>query len=224
MRFFVRPMQLEDIPQAAGVERECFPTGWIATPFKRELRNRIAAYLVACEARDPQRAAAEAGVSSSGEELAGPPPKGLLARFGALLGRRPSRGAGISRHRQHVVGFLGVWFMVDEAHITAVGVRERYRRLGVGELLLLAGLEVAIPRGARVATLEVRTSNRAAQKLYEKYGFQSAGLRKGYYSDNREDALIMTTGPVNTPEYAARLETLRRDHAARWGASVRQVG
>jgi ribosomal-protein-alanine N-acetyltransferase len=74
-----------------------------------------------------------------------------------------------------------------------------------------------------VATLEVRMSNQAAQKLYEKYGFKPAGVRKGYYTDNREDALIMTTSPINTPEYAALLETLRRDHAARWGASVRLV-
>ena len=83
--------------------------------------------------------------------------------------------------------------MVDEAHITTFAVDPRWRRRGVGERLLLALLDLSLARGAREATLEVRLSNMPARQLYEKYGFRPVGIRPRYYSDNGEDALIMTT-------------------------------
>ncbi len=220
MGYFARPMRAEDVAQVAQVERECFPTGWIATPFRRELKNRMAAYLVACEARDPGHAEAEARglpVALDARPKAG----GFGARLMSLFKSEPAPPPELV---QRIVGFLGIWFMVDEAHITAIGVKERCRRAGIGELLLLAALEKAVLRGGRVATLEVRVSNRGAQALYEKYGFKPAGVRKGYYTDNREDALIMTTEAIPTPEYQRRLQELRRGHAARWGPSVRIAG
>ena len=89
--------------------------------------------------------------------------------------------------------------MVDEAHITTFAVHPAWRRQRIGERLLLAFLDVAIERGAHEATLEVRLSNLPARKLYEKYGFRPVGLRPRYYSDDNEDALIMTTEALTDP-------------------------
>jgi ribosomal-protein-alanine N-acetyltransferase len=117
-----------------------------------------------------------------------------------------------------VDGFLGLWFMVDEGHIVTVAVRQSRRRHGIGELLLLAAFDLAESKGLHVLTLECRVSNTAAQALYEKYGFERVGIRKRYYTDNNEDAVIMTTPSTEDPTYAARIEDLRRRHAERWGA------
>ncbi len=108
-----------------------------------------------------------------------------------------------------IVGFAGMWLMLDEAHVTTFAVDPAWRRQRVGEHLLLALLDEAIRLGAREATLEVRLSNLGARRLYEKYGFQPVGLRPHYYSDDGEDALIMTTAPFEAPTMTARLEQLR---------------
>ncbi|WP_064091180.1 ribosomal protein S18-alanine N-acetyltransferase [Rossellomorea aquimaris] len=92
---------------------------------------------------------------------------------------------------QRVVGYCGVWLVVDEAHITNVAVLPSYRGLGLGEDLMRRIMDIAKEVGARVMTLEVRVSNQAAQHLYRKLGFQDGGIRKRYYSDNQEDALVM---------------------------------
>ena len=92
--------------------------------------------------------------------------------------------------------------MVDEAHITTFAVHPRWRRQRIGERLLLALLDLARDRHAREATLEVRLSNLAARRLYEKYGFRPVGIRPRYYSDNGEDALIMTTEPLGSAGHA----------------------
>lgn len=113
-----------------------------------------------------------------------------------------------------VVGFAGLWLMVDEAHITTFAVHPAWRRRGIGERLLVAALDVAIDRGAREATLEVRLSNVAARRLYEKYGFRPVGLRPRYYTDDGEDALIMTTEPLASPPMRARLAERRAALAA----------
>ncbi|MBI3744696.1 MAG: ribosomal protein S18-alanine N-acetyltransferase [Chloroflexi bacterium] len=222
MGYFVRPMRLEDTPQVSQIERECFPTGWTATPFRRELRNRIASYLVAVEARDPFRADAEAREALSREDMPLKLPslgKRLGDAIAHILGRQqPELPSGIP---QRVAGFVGVWFMADEAHVTVIGTGNHWRRQGIGELLLLAAIEMSRVRQAHVVTLEVRASNTIAQALYEKYGFNAVGVRKGYYTDNREDAVIMTTDPIAAIDYEARLTALRLDHEQRWGSSVR---
>jgi len=89
-----------------------------------------------------------------------------------------------------------MWLMVEEAHITTIAVDPAYRSEGIGELLLLALLEQAEDLGAGEATLECRVSNYIAQRLYRKYTFRDAGIRKRYYSDDGEDALIMTSEPL----------------------------
>ncbi len=121
----------------------------------------------------------------------------------------------VARHGDRIVGFAGVWLMVDEAHITTFAVRKAWRRQGVGERLLLALLALAVARGAREATLEVRPSNHPARRLYEKYGFAVVGLRPRYYSDDNEDALIMTTDQLDGRQMRDRLARLRAEVAKR---------
>jgi ribosomal-protein-alanine N-acetyltransferase len=110
-----------------------------------------------------------------------------------------------------VVAYGGIWLMVDEAHITTFAVHPAWRRRRIGEQLLLALLDLAVARHAREATLEVRLSNLAARKLYEKYGFRPVGVRPRYYSDDGEDALIMTTEPLDTEGMRSRIARLRAD-------------
>ncbi len=112
----------------------------------------------------------------------------------------------------YIIGFAGLWLLVDEAHITNIAVREKHRRQGIGETLLIAIIELAGELGANSMTLEVRASNTEAQKLYAKYGFVKVGLRRGYYTDNREDAVLMTLEGVRSVEVKKRLESLKRAH------------
>jgi ribosomal-protein-alanine N-acetyltransferase len=121
----------------------------------------------------------------------------------------------VARHGDRIVGFAGVWLMVDEAHITTFAVRKTWRRQGVGERLLIALLALAEARGAREATLEVRPSNHPARRLYEKYGFAPVGVRPRYYSDDNEDALIMTTDRLDGRQMRDRLAGLRAAVAKR---------
>ena len=115
----------------------------------------------------------------------------------------------VARVDERVVGYGGMWLMVDEAHITTFAIHPAWRRQRIGERLLLAFLDLAIDRGAHEATLEVRLSNLAARRLYEKYWFRPVGLRPRYYSDDQEDALIMTTEPLAEGRMQDRIGRLR---------------
>ncbi len=117
----------------------------------------------------------------------------------------------VARLGEDVLGFAGLWVMVDEAHVTTFAVDPRWRRRGVGERLLLALLDLAVVRQAREATLEVRLSNLPARKLYEKHGFRPVGIRPRYYSDNGEDALIMTTEALASLGMVERMARLRAE-------------
>ncbi|MBW7476478.1 ribosomal protein S18-alanine N-acetyltransferase [Paenibacillus oenotherae] len=94
-------------------------------------------------------------------------------------------------HGDTIIGYGGMWVIIDEAHVTNIAIREGYRGKGLGERLLTEMQKLAVFFGAARMTLEVRVSNEVAQRLYRKLGFEEAGLRPGYYSDNQEDALIM---------------------------------
>jgi [ribosomal protein S18]-alanine N-acetyltransferase len=115
----------------------------------------------------------------------------------------------VVRVDDRVVGFGGIWLMVDEAHITTFAIHPDWRRLRLGERLLVALLDVAVERRADEATLEVRLSNLAARRLYEKFGFRPVGIRPRYYTDNGEDALIMTTERLDSVPMVARIARLR---------------
>lgn len=109
-----------------------------------------------------------------------------------------------------ILAWGGFWLMVDEAHVATVASHPEWRGCGLGQWLMLALLDAAVQRGARIATLEVRVSNLPAQALYEKLGFQLAGHRQHYYRDG-EDGLIMTTPPLTGPALQARLAAARED-------------
>ena len=110
------------------------------------------------------------------------------------------------------VAYGGLWMMVDEAHITTFAVLPYWRRHGIGGRLMIEMFRTARDLRARVMTLEVRLSNAAARGLYGKFGFRPVGIRPRYYSDNGEDALIMTTEPLDTPQMQQLLETLERQY------------
>lgn len=121
----------------------------------------------------------------------------------------------VARVGEEVVGFAGIWLMVDQAHITTFAVDPEWRRQGVGSQMVLTLLRMSRTLGARNATLEVRLSNLAARRLYERFGFRPVGVRPRYYTDNGEDALIMTTGDLDDPQMETRLARLRREVEAR---------
>lgn len=113
-----------------------------------------------------------------------------------------------------VVAYGGIWLMVDEAHVTSFAVHPAHRRAGIGGRLMLDLMALSVRLGARVATLEVRLSNEAARLLYGRFGFRPVGVRARYYSDNGEDALIMTTEPLASPSMHHSLAEM----ADRYGA------
>lgn len=98
----------------------------------------------------------------------------------------------IAVRRGRLAGYILVWFVLDEAHIANIAVAPMFRFLGLGSRLLGLVIDQAYERGTRWIALEVRESNEAAQALYARHGFRVTGRRRRYYSDNREDALIMT--------------------------------
>ena len=102
----------------------------------------------------------------------------------------------VARVMHKIVGYAGMWVILDEAHVTTIAVEPESRGRRIGERLLIALMEESMKRGARWVTLEVRKSNGVAQALYRKYGFKEIGVRKAYYSDNREDAIVMWTGNI----------------------------
>ena len=114
----------------------------------------------------------------------------------------------VGRRGRTIVGYAGLWFTPDEAHVTNVAVDPGRHRCGIGSQLLLAQADEAIRRGCPAWTLEVRASSRGAQELYRRFGFCPAGVRKKYY-ENTEDAIVMWCNEIQSVEYTARLEEIR---------------
>lgn len=109
-----------------------------------------------------------------------------------------------------VVGYGGMWVIMDESHITTLGVARDYRGRKLGEVILVGLLEEAMRRGARRSTLEVRQSNHVAQNLYRKYGFVPAAIRRGYYTDNHENAVVMWIDNMGYAAFKSRYATLKQ--------------
>lgn len=97
----------------------------------------------------------------------------------------------VLEHDNRIIGYCGVWIVIDEAHVTNVAVLPEYRGKKLGDAMMRKLIAVSREMGARSMTLEVRVTNHIAQSLYRKMGFQNGGIRKNYYSDNQEDALVM---------------------------------
>ncbi|MGB9587253.1 MAG: ribosomal protein S18-alanine N-acetyltransferase [Armatimonadota bacterium] len=113
----------------------------------------------------------------------------------------------VARMDDRIIGYAGMWLIMDEAHITTIGVDPEFRGKGLGERILVSLLEEALHRGARRATLEVRKSNIVAQNLYHKYCFHAVAVRRGYYTNNGEDAIVMWVDDMWGEEF---LKTLRK--------------
>jgi ribosomal-protein-alanine N-acetyltransferase len=199
--FFIEPMREDDVPRVQTIERQSFSAPWSAATYLRELRSPShARYVVAraCRTRPPPTQPAPAQRPSWLSQL-------FPSLFSAPEHYNPCQ----------VVGYGGIWLSEDEAHITTIASAPEVRGQGVGELLLNGLIDLALELGARFMTLEVRVSNNIAQNLYRKYGFEARGTRPRYYTDNNEDALIMSTDDITTPQYQARLHTLRTRLAER---------
>ena len=115
----------------------------------------------------------------------------------------------VVRSGNETVAYGGLWMLVDEAHITTFAVLPEWRRRGIGGRLMVALMDLALRQKARVMTLEVRLSNRPARALYGSFGFKPVGVRPRYYSDNGEDALIMTTDVLTDARMTALLLKMR---------------
>lgn len=195
-----------DIPQVTEIDHETFPTLWPPPNYRRELENRLAHYVVAC---DGELEVPEGKVT---------PPEGspgFVSRLKRLFNRELPPTT-----KEYIFGFAGFWIIAGEVHVTNIAVRERHRRQGIGELLLISLINLATRLDARLITLEVRASNTAAQSLYSKYGFVKVGVRRGYYTDNREDGVLMSLEDITSAPVQADLQHLKQAHFERWGIAA----
>ncbi|HVF73504.1 MAG TPA: ribosomal protein S18-alanine N-acetyltransferase [Acidimicrobiales bacterium] len=131
-----------------------------------------------------------------------------LSLFVSELALRSTRAYYVARVGGIVVGYCGVMLAGDDAHITTIAVDPAWHRRGIGTRLLLNAARVAVGRSAKHLTLEVRVTNAPAQALYRAFGFHPAGVRKGYYVETNEDALVMWAEDIDSPDYADRLAAL----------------
>lgn len=212
MEVALRRMRAEDIPQVIEIEKEAFTPGWVGTPFRRELNSRYTRFLVAYHTDDnrPDDSGAVAP-----RQQTGPADASLWGRM--LTGVKSALGFNRDTEEDDLAGYVGIWLQGDQAHITEIAVREELRGRGIGELLIIGTLRVAYEQGLDEVTLEARVSNFVAQRLYDKYGFNEAGIRKNYYADNREDAVIMTTDHIHTAAYRQKFASLQETFLARYG-------
>jgi [ribosomal protein S18]-alanine N-acetyltransferase len=219
MRFRVEPMGMEHIAAVGVIERRCFSQPWPPNAYRKEIQtNRMAHYFVARRADGDEDAVTARAPASAPADLNGG--EGILGKLSRLF-RGPHETSTIpvaGTSAATIVGYAGLWLMTDEAHITTIAVDPEYQGHGIGELLLLGLIDRAKQIGARWLTLEVRVTNTVAQTLYQKYTFKEMGVRRRYYSDNGEDALVMWTDPIESETFQNALcrnrEALGRKLAA----------
>jgi ribosomal-protein-alanine N-acetyltransferase len=208
LTYSVRPMSKEDLAQVTEIDREVFPTQWPPPNYRQELQNQLARYIIVSDD------------AKTVEEPEVKPKKGLYKLASRIMqwfniNRSPDNDSPPVK-RQYIIGFAGIWVLADEAHITNIAVRQQYQRQGIGELLLISTIDLAKGMKASIMTLEVRASNLAAQNLYSKYGFTKVGTRRGYYLDNREDGILMSTENITSASFQSRLRQLREALARKW--------
>ncbi len=208
MQYVVESMRISDIAAVGAIERLSFPQPWPQSAYRREiLENRMAYYVVARAVDEHAPPPARTGdippppLPDSGEG-------GVLGRLQRLFRSQDELAAPPSRDRG-IIGYAGLWLMSDEAHVTTIAVHPDQRGKRVGELLLVHLIDRSLTIGARWVTLEVRVTNRVAQALYRKYTFKEMGVRRRYYSDNGEDALIMWTDALDSERFKEVLESNR---------------
>jgi len=124
------------------------------------------------------------------------------------LAIKGTRSYNIARIGRRLVGYVGLMMTLDDGHITTIAVDPSLQRGRIGTRLLLAATEDALERGARALTLEVRVSNTGAQALYQRFGFEAVGTRKGYYTETNEDAIVMWATDISSDAYMERLRQI----------------
>ncbi len=196
------PLTPDDLDAVMALERLCFAEPWTRRMYLSDLTaNPLATYLalrppagaVGRPIPLPRADRREAAATWSAGEFA------ATAVAGTAEIMLPP-----------LLAWGGFWLMVDEAHVATVASHPAWRGCGLGQWLMIALMEAAQARSARLVTLEVRASNAPAQKLYEKLGFEITGHRRHYYRDG-EDGLIMTTPILTEPGTQARLAAARED-------------
>ena len=199
--YCVRNASTDDLTELSIIEREAFTESWPPTPFRRDLASKNVEILVVSIDTNlslmPEKSEAN---EISYENV------GYMHRFFKQLNNLWSDTA--SHDTKNILGYIATRFMYDEAHITSIAVRKSFRGMGMGELLLMSAVSNAMTKSYKTTTLEVRVSNRTAQSLYKKYGFNEVGIRKRYYSDNNEDAYIMTTDILYSDLYTEHFRKL----------------
>jgi len=222
--FVVEAMRVEHIPAVSAIEKQSFPQPWPQNAYRREiLENRMAHYVVArrlgrdTESEQFQRSPELEKIQPNQSDLIG-----RLSRF--LRVAEPPRSPQLEEELRTIVGYAGIWVMTDEAHVTTIASAPTMRGRGVGELLLVALIRRGIEVGARWMTLEVRASNSVAQNLYRKYTFKEMGVRRRYYSDNGEDALVMWTDALDSDSFQEALDQNERKLAERIGSAEVRLG
>jgi ribosomal-protein-alanine N-acetyltransferase len=172
MPYALEAMRLDDVPTVAIIEKQVFATPWSAEAFLQELTFHAASTYLVLRYTDEGA---------------------LRQRFAP----RPWSGS----QNQGLLGYGGIWLVMEQAHVSTLAVRPVWRGRGLGELLFASLIEQAISGQSDELTLEVRVSNQTAQNLYAKYGLEVRGRRPRYYPDNQEDAWIMSSPPLQTPTY-----------------------
>ena len=167
----IRSMKNQDVSQVLSIEKDAFPNLFPPTNFRTEIYRKISNCLIA--------------------EI----PEDFLLNTSTFPYRNGYTGQ--EKGDSFIIGYSVTWEIADETHIISIGVRRRYLRRGIGEKIISKIISNSINKSSQSITLEVRPSNNAAIKLYEKFDFKVVGKRHRYYSDNLEDALIMTLNIQN---------------------------
>lgn len=140
--------------------------------------------------------------------------------FLSEMALRQNRAYTVAQVGSLVVGYSGLMLVEDDAHVTVLAVDPLWQRHQIATRLMLHNARLALQHGARHMTLEVRVSNDAAKGLYQKFGFAPAGIRKNYYSEDKEDALVMWAHDIDGEDFALRLSAVE---AAVPGATIAEV-
>lgn len=187
LHVIVRPMTLSDIDRVLQIDRLSFPIAWSARTYRHEVERNDRATMLVVENAEPLHRS-----------------KNPQPSFLSWLSRDT-----ISTDPGDLLAYSGLWQIADEAHISTIAVHPKWRGYRLGELLVWTMIQHVLNQDALRVTLEVRITNDVAQNLYRKYGFVKAGIRRGYYRDNNEDAHIMAVEPLDAA-YRHQLETYRR--------------
>jgi [ribosomal protein S18]-alanine N-acetyltransferase len=187
-------MKMTDIDEVARIERRSFSNPWPTSAYRRELRRpEHNSYFVL---------RANPALHSGADDL-------RTSRNRFLDTILPVRRGDPHVDLPHLVGYVGMWRMYDETHITTIAIDPLYRGKGFGELLLITAFAEALAHGSAWLSLEVRLSNQTAQALYRKYGMTVYGRRAAYYTDDHEDALVMWSRSLRDADYFEQLCELR---------------